>query len=118
VAGLKNHHHCSTMLKITFKLTGDELTGIAALIEGYLQCMGFAHTQGKWLKVTLYRLVTKLRAAETKRMLHGKAAQKVSFDVNEALAFELLLSRHAFDCTNYIDNSCMQLLNAIRQFYV
>lgn len=112
------HHHSITMLKITFKLSGTELTGIAANIENYLQSMSFPDTKGKWLKITLYQLVTRLRAAETKRMLNGKHSQKISFDVNEAFAFELLFSKHAFDVTNYIDNSCMQMLNAIRKFYV
>jgi hypothetical protein len=106
------------MLNITFKLTSHELIGIATMIERYLEVMSFPHTKGKWLKITLYKLVSRLRAAETKRMLQGKNAQKISFDVNEAFAFEVLLSKHGFDFTKYIDNTCMQMLNAIQKHYL
>lgn len=106
------------MLKITFKLSKEELVGIADLINGYLDCMSFPNTRGKWLRVTLYKLVHKLRTAETKRMLQGRPSQKVSLDVNEAFAFDLLFSKYSFRPTEYIDNSLMQMLNAIKQFYL
>ena len=106
------------MLKITFKLSKEELVGIATVIERYTGSMSFHNTRGKWLRVTLYKLINKLRAAETKRMLQGKASQKVSLDVNEAFAFDLLFSQHSFQPTSYIDNTLIQMLNAIKQFYL
>lgn len=104
-------------MKQKFKLTSEQLAGLADLTIMYLEEIEWKEIRGRWMEQTLYELVDKLDAARRKIKMELKQDCKFSFSINHAFAFELLYDKHPIEPTNYIDNTILFILQTLKKHY-
>jgi hypothetical protein len=105
------------MNKLSFKLNREQLEGLSELTTQYLQEITWKDVRGNWMRHTLYALVQRLDKAAMKCTIERKGYAKLTCKVDEYFAFVLLYDKHPVDPTNYLDNTILQMLNSIKQYY-
>jgi hypothetical protein len=104
-------------MKPKFKLSREQVAGLADLTTTYIEQITWRDIRGAWLQQNLYALVDKLEAANRKMKFEGRRDCKISFSLTQAFAFELLYDQHPIEPTDHIDNTVLTILLSLKKHY-
>jgi hypothetical protein len=105
------------MKKLSFKLSREQMVGISELTTSYLEEITWREVRGHWMRHALFSLVQRMDKHNMKCLVERRPACKVALPLDECFAMVLLYDQHPVQPADYLDNTILQMLNTIKQYY-